>query len=354
MDTPNQILEILQNTVNSGKISINDELHKSLRHFEKCGTIELGRQLYQCPDCQTQVIRYNPCNKRGCPQCSRKNQLIWLNKSLHRVLPTQHIHLVFSIPERYTADWLTNKKDIINNLFRSVDYTLKKLEKSTGLTLGRVLVFQSHCRGMGYKPHIHCALTSGGLDPEGNWKPLGPLPLQRMKEHFEKRFKKIRKESLTDKDTGTWEVFARTHEKSSQAILSYLAQNINAVVPQVETQYEKDTKTILRFTDRKAGIQRSTEMEDVTFVQRYLNHIPPERTVIVRYYGLYANKHREKLEQARNQLGIQPDEPKEKYAPPCPNCQHPMSLVLIEWKSNKKTIEKYRAPPTLHDQRVAV
>ena len=350
METPNKILEILLKVIQSGELTINEEQHKSVRLFEKCRTQDLGRQVHQCPHCQTQVICYNPCNKRGCPSCFLKNQLSWLYRSLPRVLPTEHIHLVFSIPQRYTLEWLNNKKDIIRDLFRSVDSTLKDLEKSTGLSLGRVLVFHSHCQGLGYKPHIHCVLTNGGLDSEQRWKPLGPLPLQKMKEYFEKRFKKIRKESLTNKDTGTWEVFARKHEKSSKAIFNYLAQSVNAVHIQIDSQFEKVHKDMLRISDKKSGESRYTEMEEVTFAKRYLNHIPPERTVIIRYYGLYANRQTDKLEQAKNQLGIKPVEPKEQNVPLCPNCHEKMILVLVEWKKNNKTIDKYRPP----DQRAAI
>jgi len=91
-------------------------------------------------------------------------------------------------------------------------------------------------------------------------------------------------------------------------------------------------------------------MEEVTFAKRYLNHIPPERTVIIRYYGLYANRQTDKLEQAKNQLGIKPVEPKEQNVPLCPNCHEKMILVLVEWKKNNKTIDKYRPP----DQRAAI
>ena len=39
------------------------------------------------------------------------------------------------------------------------------------------------------------------------------------------------------------------------------------------------------------------------FIQRYLLHVPPPRTRVVRSYGLYAPTQREALERCRVQLG---------------------------------------------------
>ncbi len=33
---------------------------------------------------------------------------------------------------------------------------------------------------MVYKPHIHCALTAGGIDENGRWVPLGSISYTRL------------------------------------------------------------------------------------------------------------------------------------------------------------------------------
>src|SRR5512137_867298 len=101
--------------------STNRILSPSQRHvienMGKCHTHELGGRVLICPDCGTRIVQYNPCNKRGCPTCYKKNQIQWQQKAQKRVLPTRHYHLVFSIPERYTTIWLRHKCAVTEALF---------------------------------------------------------------------------------------------------------------------------------------------------------------------------------------------------------------------------------------------
>ena len=99
-----------------GKIS---EINNLLDNYEKCHTIKMGGRIVECPACKEKMVLYNPCNKRGCPECGEKNQQQWREKVNNRLLDMGHLHLVIVPPEMYSMIWLYHKIDFINSLFYS-------------------------------------------------------------------------------------------------------------------------------------------------------------------------------------------------------------------------------------------
>jgi hypothetical protein len=118
-------------------------------------------------------------------------------------------------------------------MFRAVNLVLKYLELHFSLRLGCILVFQSHAKGMSYKPHIHCAITQGGLDSDNAWKPVPTLPIPEIKKQFIKYFMKIRKIPETTSLSGNWDISCKKHDTSPKAILGYLANSLFYVANEV-------------------------------------------------------------------------------------------------------------------------
>jgi hypothetical protein len=255
--------------------------------------------------------------------------MAWMNKARKRILPTAHHHLVFSIPGNYTKEWMLDRSKMISRLFSGVDAVLKELEVANGLLLGRMLVFQSHARGMSFKPHIHCVLADGGLNESRQWKPLGPIDLDKMTESLKAWFAK---QDPTEADRDGWSVHQSLHAQSGDSVVEYLGRTMAGLVLRIDEQgsVNKDGQSIT-FEDRHEGMARQTTLKETTFVQRYLGHIPPRHCVTVRYYGLYSNRHRAELAIARDHLDLFNDREHheaELYVEPCPCCQKPMKQVF--------------------------
>ena len=113
----NQQLDTLLSLSQLPEITLTASMAHALENMKKCRTIEKGGRVLYCPDCKTSMVLYNPCNKRGCPICYRKNQLQWQKKASHKILPVTHYHLTFSIPESYTGVWL---RKIVYNPVRNL------------------------------------------------------------------------------------------------------------------------------------------------------------------------------------------------------------------------------------------
>jgi len=299
----------------SGEVIVAPEKANYLKDYLECRTAAKGGRVLRCDECGTHVVAYNACNRRGCPVCSRKNQLNWQIKARERLLNVEHHHLVFSFPESVTQEWLKRPREVVHELLHGVRKVIGKLEKQKSLTLGSVLVFQSHCRGLAYKAHIHCVMTGGGLDNEDHWQPLGVLPLEQMTRWLE--------EVVTGEDCDKgWRIHESRHPAGGESVVQYLGQRLNGSVVSARDIEEKCDRVMVRSRDGE------TEMESSTFGLRYLNHVPAKGTVLVRNCGLYSNRQKERHEKAKAQLGDNQRSVQEDQQECCPRCKGHLTVIM--------------------------
>jgi len=343
-----EIFELLKKTAFTRGFSLKRDHKRALRKMQTCHTVERGGRILACHPCNLKVVMYNPCNQRGCPQCSKKNQIKWKLKTQKKILPTNHYHLVFSIPQRFTFIWLQEKQEIVNSLFSSVHKSIHKMEKEYGLIFGYILSFQSHGRGLSYKPHIHCILTAGGMDKELNWIPQGSIIYSSLKETFKEEFyneiksrTKI-KDSLNLKDIKDheWSVYPTYHKDTGKPIVEYLSHSMSGVVLDLKQTFKySNNETEITFTEIHRDKSVTTTLTTKVFTERYLNHIPPPGTVTVRYYGIYSNRYTSELKYLRKRIpnnevnDIEKDDISEMYI--CPECKSRM-IILYEFAPNTK------------------
>lgn len=116
---------------------------------------------------------------------------------------------------------------------------------------------------------------------------------------------------------------------------------------QIKVDEEKNTTTVTEFHN---GKKRKTVLDRFTFVERYLEHVPPKGVVTIRNYGLYSNKYKEKLAEVRLEEFGQTQEI-EDYEETCPKCHN-----ILEVRSSfspvdefplilKLYLKKYEDPP---------
>jgi len=313
----------------SGEVTVAPEKANYLKDFLECRTAAKGGRVLECEDCGTHAVVYNACNRRGCPICSRKNQMNWQVKMKQRLLPTSHHHLVFSFPESFTEKWIKQPRATVHELIRGVRKVVAKLERQSKLTLGTILVFQSHCQGLAYKAHVHCLITDGGLDPEEKWQPLGVLPLAEMTTWLEK--------SLGgDQQIQGWRIYESRHQAGGEAVVQYLGQRLHgSVVSADEIKENGDTVSL-------SGRASNIELASSLFAVRYLNHIPQKGTVLVRNCGLYSNRQKKRHEVARVLLGGGEKPVPVEWEERCPRCKGPMKTILnYQFKPLEFDYEQY-------------
>ena len=202
---------------------------------------------------------------------------------------------------------------------------------------------------MSYKPHIHCALTAGGIADTGEWIALGSISYNRLakvvQDNLVKELKKKGIEKVPESseiNAREYTVYATYHQDSAEKIVGYLSHTANGVVINLKQKLIEDTtKGTFTFTEVHAGKQINIEIQQETFVERYINHIPPPHTVTVRYYGLYSNQYSSKLEKLQKQFPMEIDYEEEEIVDHCPNCHTPMDII--------RTLEPYEVITSAED-----
>jgi len=241
------------------------------------------------------------------------------------------------MPDYYTKVWLRHKSVVIECLFQAVREAIKSINEFEDLLVGSLLVFQSHGIGMSYKPHMHCVLSGGGLDSTGRYQELRSIPLHRLEAIVEDEFeKRINSQLEIEEEAGTswkrskqYRVYAGVHDESGAKIIEYLSRTRNGVVVDIEDELEIDQSGVV-LKEHENNEIRITHLDVKTFLERYMNHIPPDRIVMARYYGLYSNRKKADYKRAKKQVKIANNvEPMESFKELCPICKSEVITAFI-------------------------
>lgn len=116
--------------------SLFPDHYKIVYDMLNCRTQYIGGHIEQCDQCGAQRIRYHSCRNRHCPKCQHMPRQRWLEARKNELLPTIYFHTVFTLPHELNPLILSNKRIMLNILFKSVADTLltfgKNPKKRTG------------------------------------------------------------------------------------------------------------------------------------------------------------------------------------------------------------------------------
>ncbi len=308
------LLNAMQEALTNHQIHLSWQQTKVYSNMVTCHTLERGGRILECPECGSRMVSYNPCNQRGCPSCGKKNQLTWQSHTQKKLLQTSHNHIVFSPPEEWITKWFEEPEDSINELLEIVSKAMKEYIVHIGLSMGYVLVFQSHGKGLCYKPHVHCILTAGGIDETRKWKTHNTVMANYLETFLE----------------GNWKVHTELHKDTPNRIIGYLGKAGHGLPIDIEHDVQEDReKKTVTIVDNHCGEDRITTLPVLVFLERYLNHIPPSHVVTIRYYGLYSNRQAEDLKEIRSKIpSTEKPESIEGILAVCKKCGKPMTICF--------------------------
>src|SRR6202521_2249251 len=142
---------------------------KVLRAIVRCRTAMLGGHLDQCTRCGHRTISYNSCRNRHCPKCQAGARERWLEKRRRELLPTQYVHVVFTLPRPMAPLALQNKKVVYDLLLRTSAETLLEVARDPqhlGAEIGFFSVLHTWSQKLELHPHVHCVVPAGGLSAD--------------------------------------------------------------------------------------------------------------------------------------------------------------------------------------------
>ena len=329
-------------------------------HIMNCRTAEMGTYVYKC-ECGHEYITHCSCRDRMCPKCQGEAHHEWIEKIEDVVLDCNHLHVVITFPDCLNPIALTNKEHYYSLMFEvvsSVITTMCKNEKHLGAITGFTAILHTWGQQMNYHPHIHLAITAGGLTDDGEWKdakrtkkgdvyllPVKALAkaiksrmLGKLRESYKKGlfvFDDKQFEQLMDKaDNLQWICYCKEPFKGSRGVFAYIGNytHRSAIANSRILHVDEDYVTY-RFRDYADNSrQKEQTLTNEEFIRRFLMHTLAKGFVRIRHYGLYAVPNRKtklavakaKINNGRKQkTPVKKEEKNTEEVPPvykCPRC----------------------------------
>ncbi len=302
--------------------------HKALFAIEACRSAALGAHTDVCDSCDHTRITYNSCRNRHCPKCQKLNKEKWVEKLTCSLLPVRYFHIVFTIPSELNRICLVNQKVLYDLLFAAASQTIMTLakdKKHLGAFTGLVAVLHTWGQTLTEHPHLHTMVPAGGwCDWDGYWKNSGKkffISVKVLSRLFRGKFlyglknayqsgmlkfageikcfqqKKEFNRLLDILYQKEWVVYAKTPFKNASAIVKYLGNYSHRIaISNERIQSMEESKINFIYKDyRDSGIKKVMTLDAKEFIRRFLLHVLPPRFCKIRYYGLFASRHRSGL-----------------------------------------------------------
>jgi hypothetical protein len=309
------------------KYAPTPEQRKVIAAIKQCRTAKLGGHLDVCSTCGHERPAYNSCRNRHCPKCQALAQARWIEKRSERIIPTKYFHVVFTLPQELRALARVNPTEIYDLLLESAARTLLDFGHSRlHAQLGVTCVLHTWTRDLRLHPHAHCIVTGGGLDEQQRWIPARSrflFPVKAMSKVFRGKVLDGLEElykgdgltfagggaELADRATfdklkdglyrKKWVVYAKQPFGGPEQVFRYLGRYTHRVGISNQRLVSFDGQDVCFRT--KHG--KTTTVDAVEFMRRFLLHVLPAGFVKIRHYGLVAAANvNTKLETARRCL----------------------------------------------------
>ncbi len=296
----------------------------------QCRTAALGGHVKLCPEGHVEKAWYNSCRHRACPLCAWIKIDEWLEKVRARLLPTDHYHVTFTLPDELRVFWHYNQKLIGDLVFKVAGKTLFKVladPKHMGAKPGILMSLHTWSRSLWAHVHIHCLVTGGGVTADGRWQPCrreGFLaPDDQLAYWFRDRFVKTLRRLLekgqvelpqemnrfqakcliSQAESKDWIVDVEKPYPHGEGVATYLARYVRGGPLKNSRLLSRDDETVTFRVSRKDEPWKEMRLSISELIRRILMHVPPIGYRVVRSFGLYHHHYREQLEACRQKLG---------------------------------------------------
>ena len=316
--------------------------------IQHCRSGSYGHSLSPGPHCERHHRVQHACGNRHCPQCQQHTTQQWLQHRLDTQLPGPPVLRTFQVPETLRPCIRSHQRLAYHALLQASATALKRLaqdERFIGTDLPGVTgVLHTWGRQLQYHPPIHDIVPGGGLSQDRTgWLPSRAhffVPVTALAPLYCALFKETMQPAglLEHIDpqvwTIPWNVHSQAQPHGSSACTS-LAPSVCKVAISNRRIGGLMDRTVT-FTSRKVGSARlrTTQLDVIEFIRRFLQHVLPESFVKVRHFGLLHARCAVPLATIRLMMGQghpREDPPSRRTPPPprvshCPTCGVPMHV----------------------------
>lgn len=308
--------------------------HQAARALMACRTPAQGGHIQQCPDGHEAHIQFHSCRHRSCPACNALPKEQWVKNQFHKLLATDHYHIIFTLPHELLPLWRHNQRWFASTLFRVTSDTLITLANDKthlGALPGLILSLHTWGRNLILHPHIHCLITGGGLSAKYGWKGVERdylFPSRVVRALYQGKvlaalWQGLRRNELRIPNDSSvaaqgrcfkqlakkkWNVCIQPPYKHGRGVMQYLANYVKGGPISNHRILASSGKTVeFAYKDHRDGKRKVQRLATDHFIERILEHVAEPRQHIIRHYGLYAHHARDKRNLCRTTLGQPPE-----------------------------------------------
>ena len=333
----NHNIDFITGLYDSGKM--RDVTYDNILHTILCGSVYLGYDLYECPNCGRETIIPHTCKSRFCSKCGVKTSAQRAETVKAMAFNTKHRHLVFTIPDDLRIFFLRDRSllevlfTVARNTLASVfndrkfrknkrkaangakirEHKSKYLYKDTkdNIVFGAVASLHTFGRDLKWNPHIHMLVCEDALDTANNkLKNFSYMSYTKLRKTWQyllldaldkkigdnKTFKRLKNKYYRKYDKGFY-VYAKQPKDTqddddiSKAV-AYITRYANRPIMAESriVEYNPQTKMVHWFYNDHRDEQRVDVTEHAEeFIKKVTLHCPEANFKMVRFYGFYAN-----------------------------------------------------------------
>jgi hypothetical protein len=334
---------------------LTDEKIDEVKKLIECGEFGNGFVVHSCLHCGTKLVIPFTCKSRLCLSCRRKNLFGW-SVQLSELMYTSfnHVHVTFTIPGRVhkmiqnsgfdETDLITLSAGVYVRLMRMSKYTDQK-----HLMPGMLATLHKCGNSLNYNPHVHLVGTTDMVHRQtGEILKTGFIHYAKARHLWmhavcallvkqniiTTEIAQIIKDAYPD---GFHVYFAHIDGDNNEILgrtAEYIASGFfhNSQITEIDHRKKTVTFRYKKHVNRISGEKLYDEktLNIFEFMARMLYFLPEKHSKQIRWYGLYANGIREKLQKIeRKTWAIAVRHSYEKNPEICPKCNIAMVRMTI-------------------------
>ncbi len=285
---------------------------EAVYRYLDCGIFACGFARVRCGECRHDFLVAFSCKLRCiCPCCHTKRELIWAEWAAGELLEdVPHRQIVFTIPKRLRPFFRYDRTllgDLAGCAWRALRlWVLACFDDETAVP-GAVGFIQTSGELLNFHPHIHLLITDSVFCPDGTFERFTHFDASLIERLFRAELLRILMgkglisqdivDNLLSWPHSGFSVHGDVRVPDRDAAARLGRYMIRCPIVLERLSLDEDTGEVLYRTrpSRAAHPEGPVARWDVyELIGRVLDHLPPPRQQMVRYWGYYSNVSRGK------------------------------------------------------------
>ena len=284
-------------------LNIRETVFYNVKRMIKCKTLDLGFDIFKCPNCNKEKFCFHTCKSRICSSCGNKYNNERQTSIFSKLFKFKHRHIVWTIPEELRKYFREDRKRL-SLLFKASQIVIESWfhdkYKKQNVTPAFISILHTYGRSLIWNPHIHMILLEGGMNKNGfitvNFFAYSAFRKKFMKvllDLLEKEintteFKQLKRQLYRKLKDGFYVFSPPSKFKTMDGLIKYVTRYVSRPVMAESRILDYDRTYVTfwyqRHTDNKIVIEKIHAYE---FISRIIIHTPDKNQKYIRYYGCY-------------------------------------------------------------------